>query len=273
MRTSRILPVLLVPLVLTLGACGDDDDTTLENSPTSSPEGPSDPPTNLVDSGSLTVCSDTPYAPFEFQDDAGEDIGYDIDILREIAEDAELDLAVADLPFDGILGSLTAGECDVVASAVTITEERAEQVDFSAAYFDADQSLLVRAEDEATYATLASLTGQTIAVQDGTTGKQYAEEHTPDGATIKSYPDADALFAALISGEVAAVLQDFPVNAYRATQGTDFVVTERFATGEQYGFAVEKGNTEVLAFIDEGIAHLRDDGRFTEIFETYFGEE
>ena len=88
-----------------------------------------------------------------------------------------------------------------------------------------------------------------------------------------SFEDTDGLFAAITAEDIAAVLQDFPVNAYRATKDTAFVVTESFPTGEQYGFAVEKGNAEVLAFIDDGLATLRDDGRFDEIFATYFGEE
>jgi polar amino acid transport system substrate-binding protein len=207
------------------------------------------------------------------QDDAGQDIGYDIDLLREIADDASLDLAVVDLGFDGIIGSLTAGECDVVGSAMSIKPERAEQVDFSSPYFDSGQSIMVRVADEATYPTLESLAGQRIAVQSTTTGETYANENKPEGAEVVSFEDADGLFAALASGDVAAILQDYPVNAYRATQGDEFVVTDRFETDEQYGFAIKKGNTEVLEFIDEGLANLRDDGRFDEIFATYFGEE
>jgi polar amino acid transport system substrate-binding protein len=273
MRNRRSFCLLaIVPLVLALAACGDDDSTTTDETlPSESNE--VEAPAGLVSARSLTVCSDTPYEPFEFEGPDGEQTGYDMDLLRAIAEDAGLELAVVDLPFDGILGSVAAGDCDVVASAVTITDERAQQVDFSEPYFDADQSLLVRAADEGTYATLEGLAGQRIGVQTGTTGETYANENKPEGAEIVSFEDADGLFAALTSEDIAAVLQDFPVNAYRATKDTAFVVTATFPTGEQYGFAVKKGNAEVLAFIDEGLATLRDDGRFDEIFATYFGEE
>jgi polar amino acid transport system substrate-binding protein len=272
MRNRRTLPFLvLVPLVLALGACGDDDDATETAEPTEQ-DAASTAPEGLVEDGSLTVCSDTPYEPFEFEED-GEQTGYDMELLRAIAEDADLDLAVNDLPFDGILGALAAGQCDVVASAVTITAERAEEVDFSDPYFDADQSLLVRTAEADTYATLADLAGQRIAVQTGTTGETYANEHLPEGATVVSFEDADGMFGALLSEDVAAALQDFPVNAYRATKDASFTVTETFPTGEQYGFAVEKGNEAVLTFINDGLATLHDDGRFDEIFATYFGEE
>lgn len=282
MRTSRLLrsAALVASVALLVAACGDDDDTDT-GSPTGSPTqtegtqaagGDVEAPGNLVRSGTLTVCTDTPYEPFEFEGPDGEHTGYDIDLLRAIAGDAGLGLEVLDLPFDGILGSVAAGDCDVVASAVTITDERAEQVDFSDPYFDADQSLLVRAEDEGTYASLDDLAGQRIGVQSGTTGAAYAEDNAPDGAQIVSFEDSDGLFGAITSGDIVAVLQDFPVNAYRATQTEEFVVTESFPTGEQYGFAVAKDNGEVLGFLNDGLERLRDDGRFDEIFATYFGE-
>ncbi len=268
---SRLVLVLL-PVALVLGACGDDDDAGTDATDDAEPNAEVDAPAGLVDEGALTVCSDTPYEPFEFEGEDGEQTGYDIDLLRAIAEDAGLDLEVLDLPFDGILGSLAAGQCDVVASAVTITEERAQQVDFSEPYFDADQSLLVRAEDEGTYASLADLAGQRIGVQSGTTGAEYARANAPDGAEIVDFEDADGLFAAITSGDIAAVLQDLPVNAYRATQDDAFVVTETFPTGEQYGFAVAKGRTAILEFVDAGLARLRDSGELDEIYATYFGE-
>ena len=149
MRPTIRLLALLVPALLMAAACGSDDSTG------SSTTSAGAEPTGLVADGTLTVCSDTPYEPFEFKDDAGLDTGYDIDLLRAIADTADLKLAVIDLPFDGILGSLEAGDCDVVASAVTITDERAQQVDFTDPYFDADQSLLIKTDQAATITSLA----------------------------------------------------------------------------------------------------------------------
>jgi polar amino acid transport system substrate-binding protein len=264
---------VLVSLALVLGACGDDSDSADSGSSTTSAEAATaEAPDGLVSSGTLTACSGTPFEPFEFEGPDGQQTGYDIDLLRDIAGDANLTLDVKDLPFDGILGSLAAGDCDVVASAVTITDERKEQVDFSDPYFDADQSLLVNAGDQETYAKLADLTGQRIGVQSGTTGEAYANEHKPEGATIVSFEDADAMFAAMTAKDVVALLQDFPVNAYRAQKDDAFAVTERFSTGEQYGYAVAKGKSSIVAFLNEGLQRLHDDGRFDEVFAKYFGE-
>jgi polar amino acid transport system substrate-binding protein len=296
-RTTLFLRTILIvaAALLALAACGDDDTTesgstgedtageattdggdgggTDDAADTGGDGGGGDAleaPDGLVSGGTLTICSDTPYEPFEFRDESGEDTGYDIDLLRAVADRAGLDIEVIDLPFDGILGSLAAGDCDVVASALTITEERAEQVDFSEPYFDADQSLLVKSD--AGVGSLDDLAGESIGVQSGTTGAQYARQNTPDGAEVVAFEDSDALFAAIEAGEIAAILQDLPVNAYRATQDDTLEVVETFATGEEYGFAVAKDNESVLSFVDDGLSALRDDGTFDEIYSTYFGE-
>lgn len=275
MRSLRTVPAAaFVALLVFAGACSGDDSESSDSSTTElAGEGTiTQAPEGLVDDGALTVCSDTPYEPFEFEGDDGEQTGYDIELLRAVADDAGLDLEVKDLPFEGILATLAAGDCDVVASAVTINDERKQEVDFTEPYFDADQSLLVRADEAETYATLVGLKGQRIGVQSGTTGQTYAEEHTPEGAEIVSFEEAAEMFAALTSGDVAALLQDLPVNAYRATQEPAFVLTETFTTGEQYGFAVAKGNESILEFLNGGLATLREDGRFDTIYATYFGD-
>jgi polar amino acid transport system substrate-binding protein len=265
--TIRVL-ALVAAGALALAACGDDDDTTEAGD-----EGDAAPAeVDLVSGGTLTVCSDTPYEPFEFED-GGEQVGYDMDLLRAVAEANDLGFEVIDLPFDGILGSLAAGDCDVVGSAVTITDERAEQVDFSDPYFDADQSLLVKAENADTFATLDDLEGTTIGVQSGTTGEAYAEENAPEGSTIQSFEDSDGLFGAIAGDQIDAILQDYPVNAYRTTQDDTLAVTDTFPTGEQYGFAVAKDNEGVLDMVNTGLADLRDSGEFDTIFARYFGEE
>jgi polar amino acid transport system substrate-binding protein len=270
MRTTTRLSATVVSAALLFAACGDDDDGA--DATTTDHAGESvEAPSELVSDGTVTICSDTPYEPFEFKDDAGEDTGFDMDIVREIATSADLDITVVDLPFDGILGSLEAGDCDVVASAVTITDERAEQVDFTDAYFDAEQSLLVKTDQAEELATLDDLAGATIGVQSGTTGEAYANENATD-SEVRSFEDADGLFAALEADEIQAILQDLPVNGYRSTQDPSVTVVETYATDEQYGFAVRKGNAEMLDFLNAGLEALRSDGTYDELYATYFGE-
>ena len=145
-------------------------------------------------------------------------------------------------------------------------------MDFSNGYFDSYQSLLVRNADKDTLNSLAALKGKTIAVQTGTTGEAFAKANAT-GAKIQSYDDASAMFLALESNEVDGVLQDFPINASRAVKQGTSTVSVKFTEGqkaEQYGFAVEKGNTALLAILNKGIADLRESGDYDTIYNKYF---
>lgn len=275
-RSLWLLPLLVGALLL--GACGDDDgdgDGSGDGTETTADGGDAEialpDGVTLVNDGQLTVCSDMPYEPFEFEE-GGETKGFDYEIVSAMAERLGLGVEFRTTPFDSIIPALAAGDCDMIASAMTITDERAEQVDFTEPYFDADQSLLIRAEDEGTFATLEDLAGKTIGVQVETTGSAYAEENLPEGATLREFQTGDEMFPALISKDIDAALQDFPVNAFRAAQGDEFVVTETFPTGEQYGFAVQKGSA-LLDALDEALAAVRDDGTYDDIFTTWFGEQ
>lgn len=275
-RSLLFLPLLVVG-ALVLGACGDDsaDDATTT---TAAESGGGDEAAisiegvTLVNDGQLTVCSDMPYEPFEFQNDAGETEGFDYDVVSAMGDKMGLDVEFVTTPFDGIIPALVAGNCDMIASAMTITDERAEQVNFTEPYFDADQSLLVTAENEETFATLDDLAGKRIGVQSGTTGATYAEENGPEDAEIVEFQTGDEMFPALVSGDIDAALQDLPVNAYRATQSEEFVVTETFATGEQYGFAVTKESTALLTALNEALAAAKEDGSYDAAYATWFGE-
>jgi polar amino acid transport system substrate-binding protein len=219
------------------------------------------------------VCSDVPYSPFEIEDsDAPSGYsGFDIELMQAIADNMGLDLAVKDEAFDAIQSgaALGAGECDVAASAMTITPEREENVNFADPYFDADQSLMVKADSG--YASLADLSGQAIGVQADTTGQEYAEENAPDDVTVTEFPDAAALFAALEAGQIQGILQDLPVNADRASQDESLSIVETYPTGEQYGFATA-GNSKpaLLNAINEGLQAVRDDGTYDELYAKYF---
>ena len=273
-RTSRIAATVAA-LAISLTACGGSSSSSSAPADTSNggttPIESADPTFQPISAGKLTVCSDVPYPPFEFQDDAGKWTGFDIDVISAVASRYGLAVEVTKQPFDSILVAVGAGTCDVVASAVTITDERKKNVLFSDPYFDADQSLLVRTEDAETYKDLASLAGKTIAVQTGTTGEDYAKKNA-GSAKIQSFDDPAAMFLALESKQVDAVLQDLPVNIDRANkQDSKTKVTATFTTGEQYGFAIAKTNDALQSDINVALNIFRSTGTYDEIYKKYFG--
>lgn len=224
---------------------------------------------DLVRQGTLTVCSDIPYPPFEVEEN-GEYTGFDMDLMREIATGLGLELEVKDSSFDGLQSglSLNSRQCDIVASAMTITEEREENIDFTDPYYDSKQSLLVSAGSD--IASIDDLAGKRVGVQQGTTGKTYAEENAPADAKIISFPSDAEMYSAIQAGQVDALLQDLPVNLAHTESG-DFEIVEEYETDEQYGFAVrEEGAEALLEAVNEQLQTLRDDGTYDKIYDEYF---
>ncbi|GAB2749505.1 basic amino acid ABC transporter substrate-binding protein [Nocardioides pakistanensis] len=247
-------------LATVLAGCGGNDSA-------STGDGGDD--LGLISAGTLTVCSDIPYKPFEYEE-GGQYTGFDMDLVREIAGNLDLEMKVQDVGFDGLQSGavLAAGQCDMAASAMTITEEREENLDFSEAYYDSKQSLLAPTGSGVT--SIDDLVGKKVGVQQGTTGAAYAQENVPDGVEVVSFPSDAELYPAIQSGSVDAVLQDLPVNLDH-TEGGKFEIVQEFDTDEQYGFAVkEEGKEALLEAINEELSALRDSGKYQELYDKYF---
>ena len=229
------------------------------------------PAPTLVREGVLTVCTDMPYEPFEFEK-AGKPAGFDVDLVRMVADRLDLDLDMVDTAFDDIASgeSLNKGRCDVAISAMTITGERARVVNFSSPYFDAAQALVV--ERGSGLETLDDLAGRRIGVQAGTTGELYVTDNAPQGAEVIPFEDAAAMGQAMEDGQVVATVYDNTVVADVIEANPDLKVVTEFDTGEQYGMAVRRnGNVELLRVINDVLATSKQDGAYDEIYATWFG--
>ena len=247
---------VVLSLALIATSCGGDDDVDGGD-------------LNLVSSGTLTVCTDSPYPPMEFELD-GEFTGFDIELMRAIAGELGLELAVNNTGFDPITSGLAmeAGTCDIAAASITINAEREENIDFTDPYFTADQSLLVTKASGIT--NLAGFAGKNLGVQTGTTGEIYANENDP-GATIISFENAGDLFTALAAGQIEGVLQDIIPNAEQALNDDTVELAETYETDEEYGFATkEEGAEDVLDAVNKALKKLQDDGTYDDIYDDWF---
>jgi len=220
---------------------------------------------DLINEGALTVCTNPPYEPFEYEED-GEIVGLDMDIVAEVADDLGVDLEVKVTPFEGIQSGadVSSNNCDLVASGITITEEREENMDFSEPYFDADQGLLVPAGSGLDSAE--DLEGLRVGVQQATTGLDWAEEQ---GLTTVEFEDLGLQVQALRNGDVDAIINDIAVLG--PFTDDELEIGTVFPTGEQYGFGVETGNTALLRAVNDTLARILTDGTYDEIYEKYIG--
>jgi len=229
---------------------------------------------NTITAGKLTVCSDIPYKPFEYEDASAPTgyTGFDIDLMTAIAKQLGLELVVIVSDFDALQSgmALAAGQCDVGASAMTITDDRKAHIDFSDPYYDSLQSLLVSVESGITDLTM--LAGKRIGVQTGTTGEKFAKENAPSDSAIVSFTDDGAMWLALQARQVDALLQDIPINMDHAETDPAYKVVQQWQTDEQYGFAMTKDKNPALRdAINSALAAVRASGEYDTIYNKYFG--
>jgi len=273
------LPVAVLALALAgtaLAGCSSTTTTTPTTPGTTTDGAPATSATadlNLVTPGTLTVCSDVPFAPFEYEDPSlplGY-TGFDIDIVSAIASTMGLTVTVMPSDFDALQSGVTlaAGTCDLGASAITITDDRKANLDFSDPYYNSLQSLMVKTDSG--IKTLADTAGKSIGVQTGTTGENYARANAPATANIVSFTTDGDEWLAIQAGQVDALLQDLPVNQLHTQVDSSYTIVEKYDTNEQYGFAFAKGkNPALLAAVNAGLATLRTNGTYDQLYAKYF---
>jgi polar amino acid transport system substrate-binding protein len=251
-----------VALLATLSGCGGSASGTDADALTD---------VSLVFDGALTVCTDIPYEPFEYEEN-GKPTGFDIDLVRKVADGLDADLDVIDVSFDDITSgeSLNKEVCDVAISAMTITGERARVIDFSSPYFDAKQALITPRGSGLD--TIEELSGRRVGVQKDTTGETYLSDFAPDDTLVVAFPDAAGLQEALAAGELDAAMLDNTVSGQFVSDNRRLKLAKEFDTGEQYGMAVKKdGNIPLLRAINSTLADLHEDGTYDKIYQKYFG--
>ena len=222
--------------------------------------------------GTVKIGMNAEYPPFEFVDDAGNITGFVVELMTAIAEEASFEFELVNTRWDGIFVALASGEFDAVISAATITEERAQTVDFSDPYFEAGQVIAVRA-DNTDINGPADLAGKKAGVQLGTTGDIWLSEKTD--AEVIRYDENTLAFQALANGDVDAAVADSPtaIDIVQANPEMRLKVVDGVFTEEQYGIAVNKDNQKLLEAINKGLAAVKASGKYDEIHEKYLGTD
>lgn len=256
--------LLLLPLLAGAAACGGQGHAV-----------PGVQDMDLVsDDRVLTVCTDVPYPPYQFED-PDSDLGYagfDIDLVSEVARRLDLEPRIVTTGFERIQSgaALESGECDLAAAAVSITAERAERVAFSTPYHADQQSVLARRDGPVR--DLGGLRGRRLAVQDGSSGQRLAEDELRvEVGELVVRSGAGRLVEELRSAEVDAVLQDLAANTALAEEHDDLEVVAVLDTGEQLGLAVVPDrDDQLLAAIDRALRDLTRDGTLEELAARWF---
>ncbi|WP_328497156.1 transporter substrate-binding domain-containing protein [Streptomyces sp. NBC_00414] len=261
-RRARILAATTATAGLLLVAgCSSDDDGGKKTTANG---------VELVKAGQLTTCTHLPYPPFQSEID-GKVQGFDVSLVDLVAKDLGVKQEILDQPFENFKtgGSLNSGQCDLAAAGMTITDERKKNVDFSDPYFEATQGIL--ADKKSGISSLADLKGKKVGAQAQTTGEEFAKSK---GLNPVSFESSDALLNGLRTGQVKAVVIDYPVVQgwlKDKANAAAFEVADNINTGEEYGFTMKKGNTELLEAVNKALADAKADGTYKKLYEKWIG--
>jgi polar amino acid transport system substrate-binding protein len=227
---------------------------------------------HLAKAGQLTTCTHLPYPPFQSEVD-GKVQGFDVSMIDLVAEELGVKQQILDTPFENFKTGafLNSGQCDLAAAGMTITAERKKNVDFSEPYFEATQALLVDRNSGITSLADVKAKHAKLGAQAQTTGEEYVEGKGFDPISFES---SDAVLGGLRTGQVKAVVIDYPVvqSWLKDKANADkFQVADNLKTGEQYGFSVKKGNKPLVDALNKAITQAKADGTYKKLYEKWIG--
>ena len=221
----------------------------------------------------LVVGSSATYRPFAYESPNKEIVGYDIDIIKAIAQKSGLQIKIVNTPWTGIFAALNNGDVDLVISGVTINEKRRQSYDFTAPYFEARQ--LIGVHKDSAVKSLKDLAGKKIGVVTGSTGDDIASrEFGKTSKDIKRFESTPVAVSELANSGVDAVIGDNGVIAYRVQEHKQLkTVSDPDFPKEYFGIVVKQGNKALLDKLNAGLAAIKTDGTYARIYKTWFQTE
>jgi polar amino acid transport system substrate-binding protein len=221
------------------------------------------------------VASDISWPPFEWKDEAGNYVGFDLDVMREIAKLEGYKIEIKDIAFDSIIPGVEAGKYDIGASGFTITAKREEVTDFSEPYWKSDQAVLIRKDSGLNIITALSK-GRRVGAQRGTTGADWIKTYLIEKGIkveLKLYETYPLAVLDLVNKNIDAVIQDQPALIAFAPPEENIEIAGIIMTRGEFGFLVQEGDPYgLLPKINEGMKKLHDSGEWNELVAKYFGE-
>ncbi len=222
-----------------------------------------------------TVGTGATYRPFEFQNPDKEIVGFDIDLMKAIAEAQGFKVKFVNTLWGVIFESVRNGDRDIIMSGITITPARQESVDFSYPYFAAHQLILT--QKGFTVKSIDELKGRNVAVVANSAGDIVCSKAFGKASkNIKRFDNTPLALEELSAGGVDAAVGDVGVFAYYALQNPEKAFNQARDPNfenQYFGIAVRKGNTKVLNDINEGLKKVIKSGTYNKIYAKWFGEK
>lgn len=230
----------------------------------------------FLNDGVLTVGMEVGYPPFEdFAEDGVTPVGFDVDIITEVADRLGLEVNFINTSWDGVFEGLGVNY-DCICSAVTMDAKRKKEMLFSTPYINNYQSVVIPADSTLEISSFADLDGMTVALQKSSTSDELISDYKSTGTIdieIVANEKVTSCFTQLSNGEVDVVVADSTVvDGYLNTEGDKYKVAfTDDSEPEQFGIAIELGNTALQEVINEALAQMDEDGFIDDTYEYWFG--
>ncbi len=226
---------------------------------------------HAVVKGKIINGIDANFPPFAYIDKTGTASGFDVEVMNWIANDIGVEVTHQPTDWSGIVQSLVTGKIDIVASGMSITEQRAKMVDFSKPYWIIKQ-LIVAQKDSTLTVDDVMKGGKNIGVQQGTSDAKWLKDHAgKDGYnyTLRYYNSSPLAVEDVLNGRIdAAIMNDAPAKDAVSKKAVK-IVGEAGMPAEEFGYAVQKGNTELLNKVNASLTKIMASPLWNELIEKY----
>lgn len=264
MKRNVVFISLLVAISLVLSGCGG---TTAANHFEA-----------IQQAGVIKVGTSADYPPFESVDASGNKVGFDIDLMTEIAKRLDVKLEWVDMPFDSLIAAVQEGKIDASISAFNYSEERDEMIDFSAAYYTSEDAFTVADGFEGTIANPDDVAAFQVGVQTGTTQDSWLTDTLVATGKLSEenlfrYDRVDQAMLDLQNGRIDVMMSDYiPAQALAEQLGGLNIVYHGVLSSGPMNIVIPDADAELQQAIDTIIKQLQDEGFIDGLAVKYFAE-
>lgn len=221
----------------------------------------------------ISIVSDTAYAPFEFKDSDQVYKGIDVDIINEVANREGWNIDMTFPGFDAAVNAVQAGQADALMAGTTVTEARKKVFTFSDTYYDT--AVVVYTRSDAKVSNYKQLSGKTVGVKNGTAAQAFLKENQKKyGYKIKTFDTSDLMNNSLDAGSIYAAMDDQPVVQYAISQGKNYAINIDGEKVGSFAFAVKKGSKYeyLIDEFNQAFAEMKKDGTYDAIMAKWLGD-
>lgn len=273
---KRFISLLLILVfIVTLSACSSKSEKAANQSNENTAANTSQQTDNSLErikkAGKITIGIDDAFPPLEFRDEQNNLVGYDIDLAREAAKRLGVQVEWIPTDWNGVILALNSGKFDIIWSGMSMTKERAQQVDFSPAYLNESQVIVVRGDEES-IKTKEDLKGKIVGTQLGSTSEEAAK--TLEGIKeLKKYSKFTEAFLDLANKRVDAIVVDELVGRYYMSKRPGQFKVLFPLVKEPVGIAFRKQDKALREALTKVLKEMKDDGTMARISQKWFGED